>query len=161
VDTDSLVMFLVVGVILVAVDGFIIYRSGRRYLGDAYADSGASSSMNRLITVLFYLVSLGVLALLSIVEIGGNSVQAVVARLGVLLLVLALAHAITVAVLTRIRENQDFETVNTRRSAAAAAPYQDPTRLSMAEDPVVSPVPGQQGRDPQVSPGIEQRQDRL
>jgi hypothetical protein len=160
VDTDSLMLFLVVGVILVLADGFIIYRSGRRYLGDAYDDPGASSSMNRLITVLFHLVVLGVLALLSIVDFGGDSVQTVVAKLGVMLLVLALAHAVTIAILTRIRENQDFETVNARRSAAAGAPYHDPTRVSMAHDPVVSPVPGQEGRDPQVSPGIEHRQDR-
>ncbi|SFB64007.1 hypothetical protein SAMN05216266_13919 [Amycolatopsis marina] len=160
-DTDSLMTFLVVGVILVAIDGFIIYRSGRRYLGDAYGDEGASSSMNRLVTVLFHLVVLGVLALLSVVDFGGNSVQAVVAKLGVLLLVLALAHAITIAVLTRIRENREFETVNARRSAAAAAPYHDPTRDSLVNDPVVAPVPGQEGRDPQVSPGIEHRQDRL
>ncbi|SFQ31436.1 hypothetical protein SAMN05421810_10671 [Amycolatopsis arida] len=171
-DTNAYVSFLIIGALLVVIDGMLIYRSGRKYLAESYGgDDTASQSMTRLTTVLFHLVALGLLALLSLIDFGEESLRAVIGKLGVLLLVLALVHGVTIAVLTRMRESQVAETVTAQRhSAAGAAPgvapaalptdtqYQEPTRQQMAHGPVVAPVPGQKGRDPKVSPTIENRE---
>src|SRR3954453_11898830 len=101
--TNAYLSFLAIGVALVLTDGQIIYRSGRRYLENSYGDPEAGASMTRLITVLFHLAVLGLLALLSTIPLGGSSLPGVVGRIGVLLLVLALAHAVPLGVLARIR----------------------------------------------------------
>lgn len=103
----SYLVFLVVGVVLVFLDGHLIRRSGETYLEDVYADPDVADSVNRLITVLFHLTVLGVLALISTIEINlGSAIETVVARTGVMLLILALAHGITIWTLGKIRARQ-------------------------------------------------------
>jgi hypothetical protein len=110
VDLNSYVTFLMVGVALVAIDGQIVYRSGRALLDDAYPDPRASRSMMQLVTVLFHLVVLGVLALISTIDVNtGHTVQNVVVKLGVVLLVLAAAHGVAVAIVTHIRNRRRDE----------------------------------------------------
>ncbi|MCR6490237.1 hypothetical protein M8542_46265 [Amycolatopsis sp. OK19-0408] len=146
--TNAYLSFLAIGVALVLIDGQIIYRSGRRYLENSYGDPAAGASMTRLVTVLFHLATLGVLALVSTIDMGGSDLPGVVGRLGVLLLILALAHAITLGVLSRIRGEQEVEAVVQRRGA--------PQRVDPElQAPTVTPVPGQEGRYPNVSPSIE------
>ena len=146
-DTNAYVAFLVVGILMVVLDGQIIYHSGKRYLEHAQGDSEAGASMGRLVAVLFHLVALGVLALLSTIDFpGGSSLPGVVGRLGVMLLVLAIVHGIALAVLARRREEQVVEDLTTR----SAAPVDRQLR-----EPVITPVPGQQGRSPRVSPGMD------
>ncbi|ALG14359.1 hypothetical protein [Kibdelosporangium phytohabitans] len=105
-DTNSYIAFLVMGVILVAIDGQIIYRSGRKYLERSYGDSGSGTSMARLVTVLFHLVVVGLLMLVSTVDVGENQTEGVILRLGIVLLLLAAAHGVTIAILARIKEHQ-------------------------------------------------------
>jgi hypothetical protein len=147
-DTNAYTAFLVVGVLLVIADGQIIYRSGRRYLEGSYGDPAAGASMTRLVTVLFHLAVLGLLALLSTVNIGGSSLPGVVGRLGVLLLVLAVAHGITIGVLSRIRDAQVDESIVAQR-AEISKPRQD--------GPSTNPVPAQPNYPPQptVSPSLD------
>lgn len=103
---DSYVTFLVLGIVLVVVDGQLIYHSGKGYLRRAYDDEQAGAMM-RLTAVLFHLVVLGLLALVSIIDINtGDPVKNVVVKLGVVLLLLALAHGVTMAILSRIRDRQ-------------------------------------------------------
>lgn len=98
--------FLVLGVLLVVIDGQLIYHSGKGYLKRAY-DEEQAVSMIRLTAVLFHLTVLGLLALVSIIEVEtGDPVKNVVVKLGVVLLLLALAHGVTMAILSRIRERQ-------------------------------------------------------
>lgn len=109
-DDGTYLAFLVLGAALVAVDAVIIYRSGLRYLTDSYADAVSAKSMARLVTTLFSLAVLGVLALISTVNLGGDgAVQTVVVRLGVVLILLAIAHGVTIKVLTRMRDRLDAE----------------------------------------------------
>ena len=147
-STNAYLSFLVIGVVLVLIDGQIIYRSGRRYLENSYGDPAAGASMTRLVTVLFHLATLGVLALVSTIDIGGD-LTGVVARVGVLLLILALAHAITLAALGRIRGEQEAEAVVQRGVRQRVEPEQP--------GPTVTPVPGQPGSYPDVSPSLENR----
>lgn len=154
-DANAYLTFLAIGVLMVVADGQIIYRSGRRYLEESYGDAAASASMTRLITVLFHLAVLGVLALISTIDFGAaGSIQTVVAKVGVMLLVLALAHAVTIGVLARLRDDQVAEnfTANTPGQAPATGAR---SQSAQQRGPVTTPVPGQRGRDPRVSPSLE------
>ncbi len=147
--TNAYLSFLVIGVALVLIDGQIIYRSGRRYLESSYGDPAAGASMTRLVTVLFHLATLGVLALVSTIDMGGSDLPGVVGRLGVLLLILAIAHAITLAALARIRGEQEVEAVVQRGGRQQ--------RVEPEPQATVTPVPGQDGRYPAASPSLENR----
>ena len=147
--TTAYLSFLAIGVALVLIDGQIIYRSGRRYLENSYGDPAAGASMTRLVTVLFHLATLGVLALISTIPMGDSDLPGVVGRIGVLLLILALAHAITLGVLARIRGEQEVEAVVQRGPRPRVEPEQ--------QGPTVTPVPGQDGRYPAASPSLENR----
>jgi hypothetical protein len=105
---DSYVTFLVLGIVLVVVDGQLIYHSGKGYLRRAAAyDDEQVGGMMKLTAVLFHLVVLGLLALVSIINVEtGDPVKNVVVKLGVVLLLLALAHGVTMAILARIRDRQ-------------------------------------------------------
>ncbi|GLY68507.1 hypothetical protein [Amycolatopsis taiwanensis] len=153
-DNNAYVTFLVVGVILVAIDGQIIYHNGKRYLNKG--DEAAGDSMAGLITVLFHLVVLGVLALISTIDFpGGSSLPAVIGRLGVLLLVLGLAHGVTIAVFNRRREEQVVEDVHTRVNARLDGRQVTAAVDSPIQQSTVDPVPGQEGVRPRTSPSIE------
>ncbi|WP_328616498.1 hypothetical protein OHS18_08005 [Amycolatopsis sp. NBC_00355] len=147
-STNAYLAFLLIGALLVVADGQIIYRSGRRYLENSYGDPAAGASMARLVTVLFHLATLGVLALVSTINIGGD-LPSIIARIGVLLLILALAHAITLGALARIRGEQEVEAVVQRGGRQRLEPEQQGT--------TVTPVPAQDGRYPDVSPSLEHR----
>ncbi|MFC0115626.1 hypothetical protein [Kibdelosporangium aridum] len=136
-DTNSYIAFLVVGVILVAIDGQIIYRSGRRYLERSHGDSGAGTSMARLVTVLFHLVVLGLLMLISTVDVGDNQTEGVILRLGIVLLLLAAAHGVTMAILARIKESQ----VQEQLAEELAHPQQPPLRHEQAPEPSIDTAP--------------------
>ncbi|MFI5607891.1 hypothetical protein [Amycolatopsis sp. NPDC051903] len=149
-STEAYVSFLAIGVVLVLVDGQIIYRSGRGYLESSYGDAAASASMTRLVTVLFHLVTLGLLALLSTIPLGDSDLPGVVGRIGVLLLVLAIVHAITLGVLGRIRGEQVGEAVVNRRLSRREAGQR-------AAPVTTTAVPSQEASYPDVSPPLEHR----
>jgi hypothetical protein len=152
VDTNAYVAYLVVGILMVVIDGQVIYHSGKRYLENSKGNPEAESSMTRLITVLFHLVVLGAIALLSTIHFpGGSSLPSVVGRLGVTLLVIAVAHAIAMSVLARMREEQVVEDFNSRMLPDQV---RAPVDRNLSE-PTVQPVPGQDGRIAQVSPNLE------
>ncbi|HEY3712440.1 MAG TPA: hypothetical protein VGL64_23890 [Amycolatopsis sp.] len=147
-NTNAYLSFLAVGIVLVLIDGQVIHRSGRGYLESSYGDPGAGTSMTRLVTVLFHLVALGLLALLSTIPLGDSDLPGVVGRLGALLLVLAIIHAVTLGALSRIRGEQVGEAVVNRRMSRSEAEQRGA---------VVTPVPGQEGNYPDVSPSLEHR----
>ena len=100
-DTDSYIAFLVISTLLVVIDAVIITISGRKYLSDD-EHPGTSIAASWLTTTLFSLIVLGLVALISTVDLPvDGSLQKLVTKLGLVLLLLAVAHAITMAVLTR------------------------------------------------------------
>lgn len=120
-DSNSYVAFLVVGVILVALDGQIIYRNGRRIL-QQNAPKASAESLTRLVSVLFHLGTLGVLALLSTIDFpADNATEAVVIRVGIMLLILGIAHWLAVSALGRIRDREEFDQVSSERQARQQA----------------------------------------
>jgi hypothetical protein len=115
VDTNSYVAFLLIGTVLVLLDGQVIYRNGRRFLQQA-TPNAPSASLAKLVTVLFHLGTLGVLALISTIDVpADNQTEGVVLRLGVVLLIIGLAHWIAVSTLSRIRDREQYEEIDARR----------------------------------------------
>lgn len=124
-DTNSYLTFLLLGVLLVLVDGQIIYRNGRRFLQQS-ASNGSAESLTRLVTVLFHFATLGVLALISTIDVPADTpVEGVVVRLGVVLIIIGIAHWIAVVALGKIRDREEFDEFaherEARRIAAEAA----------------------------------------
>jgi hypothetical protein len=139
VDTNSYVAFLLVGALLVLVDGQIIYRNGRRYLQQS-APNASAESLTRLVTVLFHLVVLGVLALISTIDVPADTpVESVVMRLGIVLLIIGIAHLLAVVALGRIRDRQEFDEFTHEREARRIANEQ----ANSAYDTQVKPEHGE------------------
>jgi hypothetical protein len=111
-NANGYVAFLVLGVVLVLIDGQLIVRSGRGYLRKVYEPDEARS-MVQLVAGLFHLVVLGLLALLSMITVDtGLLLRDVVVKLGVLLLLLAGAHGFTLTILMRIRDRRRHEQIS-------------------------------------------------
>ena len=102
-DTERIV-FLIVAVIVVFLVGQLIVQSGRRYLAAGSARRAGAASGANLVAVLFHLATLGLVALISVVPLGGPADQRFLVRLGILLLVLAVVYGITLALLNRRRD---------------------------------------------------------
>src|SRR5437763_15420263 len=83
---NSYATFLILGVLIILVDGQILYRGGLGYLRKVYANDSGRSVM-QLVSVLFHLTVLGALALISMVNVStGLPVRDLVVKLGVVLL---------------------------------------------------------------------------
>jgi hypothetical protein len=117
-------IILAVGIAIVAVDGQVILRKAPAYLDEVYDDDARSRKVTAMVVALFHLIMLGLVALVSSVGLAADAgIQSVVARVGVLLLLTALGHGITMIVLSRLRE----EELATKIADSASAP-QSPSR---------------------------------
>ena len=100
-------VLLVTGTALTLLVGQLLIRSGQVYLEQVFDDQRLATSVNRLLAVLFHLVMLGVLALISTIDVPvDGTTQAVVTKLGVVLLVLGAGHAATLLGLSRLRDRR-------------------------------------------------------
>ncbi|HEY2724366.1 MAG TPA: hypothetical protein VGI84_06745 [Pseudonocardiaceae bacterium] len=107
-DSNSIyLMVLATGVVLTVVVGQILVRSGRPFLEDVFDRPETVASVTRLLVVLFYLVVLGVIALVATIDVTfNNPVETMVVRLGFVLLVLGVVYAGTLLVLARLRKRR-------------------------------------------------------
>ena len=102
---DLYVTVVVLGIMLTVLVGVILYRNGGPFLAEVLGDRDRATGINRLLLVLFLLVVLGVLALISVIDVSWveGATQIVLTKLGVVLLVLGAAHGATMLVLLRMR----------------------------------------------------------
>ncbi|MEV6909277.1 hypothetical protein [Amycolatopsis sp. NPDC051071] len=144
--------FLIIGLIFVVVDGQVLYRGARRYL-QGPDDGEGSGSLAWMVVTVFHLVAIGTLALLSVVgpEWSGST-AALVGRLGVFLLLMAVAHVLTLSVIARQRQDRAVETHFQERGSVLVNRTEAEVRAET--EPTVTPVPGQEGRHPHVSPDL-------
>lgn len=105
VNPTSLYLTVVLlGTALTLLVGQILYRNGRAFLEDVFDDREKAVAVNRLLSVLFHLVLLGVLAVISVIDVPVDGVtRIVVTKMGIVLLILGAAHGATMAVLGRLR----------------------------------------------------------
>jgi hypothetical protein len=100
-------LVLFIGAVIVLVDGQLILRSAPAYLAEVYHDSRQAKQVTLMVTLFFHLLMLGVVALVSSIGLDPNAgVPSALSRLGVLLLLTAVGHAVTLVGLSRLREQQ-------------------------------------------------------
>ena len=134
-DANSYATFLLIGVLLVLADGQILYRGGLGYLQKVYPNDSARSIM-QLVSVLFHLAVLGLLALISMMNVStGMPARDLVVKLGVVFLMLAAAHGITMAIVIGIR--------NRRRDEQIEEEFVTDRPTIVGHEPTVHPAPGE------------------
>jgi hypothetical protein len=103
-DSERL-LFLVVGVVIVFAVGQLLVRSGGRYLaGSVPAERAAAGPAASLVAVLFHLLTLGLVALISVAPWGSSAETRFLIQLGVLLVVLAAVYAVALSLINRRRD---------------------------------------------------------
>ena len=109
------ILLLVVAVALTFVVGQLLIRAGEPFLFEVFQDRKVTRSVNLLLSVLFYLITLGVLAIISVLDIANlqdQPLQNFVVRLGIVLLVLGLAYGISMLVLIRVRQQRRADQIS-------------------------------------------------
>ena len=107
IEMTLYVVLLAVSVGLTFLVGRLLVRAGEPYLQEVFHDEKVTRSVNLLLSVLFHLVTLGVLAIISVTDVAAdNDVQEFVVKLGVVLLTLGIAYGISMLVLIRVRERR-------------------------------------------------------
>ncbi len=116
IGTGGYIALVIIGVLITVGVGQLLFRSGEPFLEEVFQNKDSARSLNRLLSVLFHLLTLAVLAMISIVDIPNENtgvVQAIVFKIGVVLLIVGVAYGVSMLVLLRIRER--------RRQAAVSA----------------------------------------
>ena len=119
----SLIAVLVLGGVVSVVVGRALRGAGRPFLDDVLRDERVSEAVARLLTVLFSLLSLGTVALLATLDLAGwSTVHATALKLGLVLLVLGVAHGLTLLVLLRIKKRRRRQLVEEEFARRASRP---------------------------------------
>jgi hypothetical protein len=147
---------LLIGAAIVVLDGQLILRNSPGYLAEVYGTRPARR-LATLVAVFFHLVMLGLVALVASVGWNGSpSPSALIARVGVLLLLTALGHAATIAVLSRLREQQmTTDIAESQMTAMRQHDSEDPHRPadSVPDEPLAGGViSGLPPEDPDSDP---------
>jgi FtsH-binding integral membrane protein len=147
-DTGMYITLLVVSIALTFGVGRLLVTAGEPFLQEVFQDEKVTRSVNLLLSVLFHLITLGVLAIISVVNIVGNDdpFQTLVARLGVVLLVLGIAYGISMLVLIRVRERRRADQISehVQERLAERSMGSAPTQGTAAQTPPAPPAtPGQ------------------
>jgi hypothetical protein len=109
VGNGPYLLVLLIGIVIVGVDGYLIWRGGPAYLSEAYPDPRRARQVASLVAVFFYMVMLGVVALVASLEFSADAalLPSVLRRVGVLLLLTAVGHLAAMYGLSRLRQQQD------------------------------------------------------
>jgi hypothetical protein len=136
------IVLLVVALALTFLVGRLLVTAGEPFLNEVFNDRKVTRSVNLLLSVLFHLITLGVLAIVSVIDFtSDNPLQTFVVRLGVVLLILGVAYGISMLVLIRIRERRKADEISEHvqeRLAERAAPP-PPTYPETTTRPVTPP----------------------
>lgn len=129
--TGSYLTLVIVGVLITVGVGQILLRSGQPFLDDVFRNKESAHSINRLLVVLFHLLTLGVLGMISIIEVPADAgpAQTIVFKLGVVLLLVGIAYGISMLVLLRIRERRRQQAVSAEIDQSIAEQRRGPGRF--------------------------------
>src|SRR3954469_17332886 len=72
-DTAEYITLLVISVAITIAVGRVLSMSGRPFLQEVFEDEKVTSSVNRLLSVLFHLITIGVLTIISVWQIDVGS----------------------------------------------------------------------------------------
>jgi hypothetical protein len=131
------ITLLVVAVALTFLVGRLLVTAGEPFLQEVFEDTKVTRSVNMLLSVLFHLITLGVLAIITVIDFANDMepLQQFVVKLGVVLLILGIAYGVSMLVLIRVRERrratqiseQVQERLAERGSPSVVRPIVDPT----------------------------------
>lgn len=106
-DTAEYITLLVISVAVTIAVGRVLMMSGEPFLQEVFEDEKVTRSVNRLLSVLFHLITIGVLTIISVWQVDvGSQLQNMVVKIGIVLIVLGIAYGISMLVLIRIRERR-------------------------------------------------------
>lgn len=133
-DTAMYITLLVVAIVLTFLVGRLLVTAGEPFLQEVFQERSVTRSVNLLLSVLFHLITLGVLAIITVVDFASDMepLQQFVVKLGVVLIVLGIAYGISMLVLIRVRER--------RRAAQISEEVQERLAERAAPRPVVDPT---------------------
>jgi hypothetical protein len=123
-DTGTYLLVVAIGTIMAILVGLVLQRSGLGFLREVFEDRDAAQSVSRLLSVAYYTVAVGFIALMSTwdpFEIEGT-VQYVVTKIGSMLVFLGILHVITLAALARIRNNSRVQQMAANLRGGRRAP---------------------------------------
>lgn len=128
------ITLLVVAIVLTFLVGRLLVTAGEPFLQEVFQERSVTRSVNLLLSVLFHLITLGVLAIITVVDFASDMepLQQFVVKLGVVLIVLGVAYGISMLVLIRVRER--------RRAAQISEEVQERLAERAAPRPVVDPT---------------------
>ena len=141
-DTAEYISLLVISIVITIGVGQVLMRSGEPFLQEVFQDEKVTSSVNRLLSVLFYLITIGVLTIISVWNLNvGTQLQNMVVKLGIVLIVLGVAYGISMLVLMRVRERRRADQISEETQLRLADHGVDthPT-AGHAAPPAVQPV---------------------
>lgn len=114
---------LALGVLSTLTVGQVLIHTGQTYLEGTCDDRRVASSGNGLVAVLFHLGALGVLAVISVVDVPvTGTAHVIVTKLGIFLLVLGLLTLGSIRARNRQIENMIFQFETTQRQARIDPP---------------------------------------
>ena len=143
-ETTQYLVLLAVSIGLTFLVGRLLVRAGEPFLLEVFHDQKVTRSVNLLLSVLFHLVTLGVLAIISVADVEGyNALQTFVVKLGVVLLTLGIAYGISMLVLIRVRERRRSDEISEHVQERLADRGINPGP-ALSAPPVVTPPPGRQ-----------------
>jgi hypothetical protein len=106
-DTAEYITLLVISVAITIAVGRVLVMSGEPFLQEVFEDEKVTRSVNRLLSVLFHLITIGVLTIISVWQVDvGSQLQNMVVKLGIVLIVLGIAYGISMLVLIRVRQQR-------------------------------------------------------
>lgn len=131
-ETGMYVTLLAVAIGLTFLVGRLLVTAGEPFLQEVFQDRSVTRSVNLLLSVLFHLITLGVLAIVTVIDVDGQPpLQEFVVKLGLVLLVLGIAYGISMLVLIRVREKRRAAQISEQvqeRLAERAVPPQTTTQ---------------------------------
>jgi hypothetical protein len=115
VDSEH-VAFLIVGVVVVFLVGQLLISAGRRYLARSthQDEGGPAAPAATLLAVLFHLLTLGILAVITVLPIGGSSTTKFLIQSAILLIALAIIYGIALSLLGNRRDEALVAELETR-----------------------------------------------
>ena len=94
-DTAEYITLLVISVAVTIAVGRVLPVSGEPFLQEVFEDEKVTRSVNRLLGVLFHLITIGVLTIISVWTVDvGSQLQNMVVKIGIVLIVLGHRYGI-------------------------------------------------------------------
>jgi hypothetical protein len=112
-DTAEYITLLVISVAVTIAVGRVLSMSGEPFLQEVFEDEKVTRSVNRLLSVLFHLITIGVLTIISVWQVDvGSQLQNMVVKIGIVLIVLGIAYGISMLVLIRVRQQRRADQIS-------------------------------------------------